>query len=128
MRVALLALLLVCFGYETAASQEICSLLRRLGLDAVNNFANVRDLKLPNAERCEVDDDDEYWCHWDNATIKEPRREFEKFVKDIQACFPQAKFDRLKSSDDSAFIRFRAFEFYVSYDEDEIAFSASKVE
>lgn len=128
MRVTILTLFLLCFSYETAISQEICGVLRRLGLDAVNNFANVKNLKLPNAERCEVDDDDEYWCHWDNATLKDPRKEFERFVKDIQTCFPQAKFDRLESSDDSAFIRFRTFEFYVSYDEDQIAFSASKVE
>jgi hypothetical protein len=56
MRVTILTLFLVCFSYEMAISQEICGVLRRLGLDAVNNFANVKNLKLPNAERCEVDE------------------------------------------------------------------------
>jgi len=97
----------------------MCRILRRLEADAANNFANVKNLKLPNAAQCKVDYEEPigFWCDWNNI----PRSEFEKLVKDMKTCFPQA--EELFKDDKQATLRLgRTVWFEVEWGEDVMVF------
>lgn len=117
--VILLTLLLVCFSHQTATSQEMCSRLRRLEADAPNNFANVKNLKLPNAAQCKVDIDG-FSCEWNDIEFEK-----EKFLKDLETCFPHGG-ERITRGDPTS-IMFRVsrrVEFLVTWEKREMSFVA----